>query len=238
MMTGLIPACCGIAFLIGGIPFGYLAGQLVLKDDIRRHGSGNIGATNVARVLGWKWGSLVLFLDALKGLLPTLGAKLLLQSHLDESTLMLAQLATGISAIAGHMFPVWLKLRGGKGVATALGVVLVISPIASAAALLAFVIILAASRIVALSSIVAVITYGVTQITLMGPTALSLAQLPLTLFSVIAPGLIVWRHRSNILRMLKGEERRLGSKQPESSAPEDSTKAPAVDSVTGENASA
>ena len=237
-MTGLIPACCGIAFLIGGIPFGYFAGRLVLKDDIRRHGSGNIGATNVARVLGWKWGSVVLFLDALKGLLPTLGAKLLLQSRLDESTLMLAQLATGISAIAGHMFPVWLKLRGGKGVATALGVVLVISPIASAAALLAFVIVLAVSRIVALSSIIAVTTFGVTQLTFMGNSALSLSQLPLTLFSVIAPGLIVWRHRSNIARMLRGEESRLGSNRAESSATADLTVPPTVDSVSGENVSA
>ena len=85
-MVFVIGAFCVVAFLVGGIPFGYLVGGAILKDDIRKHGSGNIGATNVARILGWNWGFVVLFLDALKGLLPTLATKLFLQNRgSDES---------------------------------------------------------------------------------------------------------------------------------------------------------
>ena len=120
-MTAMMIACCLTAFVVGGIPFGYLVGHLILKDDIRKHGSGNIGATNVARVIGWKWGSIVLILDAIKGLSPTLAAKMLLSSRPDCSPnfVLFATIATGIAAILGHMYPVWLRLRGGKGVATA-----------------------------------------------------------------------------------------------------------------------
>ena len=113
-MVFVIGAFCVIAFLVGGIPFGYLVGRSLLKDDIRKHGSGNIGATNVARLLGWKWGFIVLFLDALKGLLPTLATKLFLKNHGSEELVNLGAILAGISCIVGHMYPIWLKLRGGK----------------------------------------------------------------------------------------------------------------------------
>ena len=116
---------CVIAVLVGGVPFGYLIVRLILKDDIRNHGSGNIGATNVARILGWKWGFVVLFLDALKGLLPTLATRLYLRDSGGIELMHLGTILAGICCIVGHMYPVWLKLRGGKGVATALGVILV-----------------------------------------------------------------------------------------------------------------
>ena len=137
----VISAFCILAFLIGGIPFGYLLGRVLLKDDIRKHGSGNIGATNVARILGWKWGFIVLFLDALKGLLPTLATKLYLQEHSSVGLMNLGAILAGICCIVGHMYPIWLKLRGGKGVATALGVILVIAPMASGVALATFMIV-------------------------------------------------------------------------------------------------
>jgi len=210
-MTAMTIVCCLTAFVVGGIPFGYLVGRLVLKDDIRRHGSGNIGATNVARVIGWKWGSVVLILDAIKGLVSTLGTKLLLQSwaDADSDAVLSATIAAGVCAIVGHMYPVWLKLRGGKGVATALGVVLVLSPMASAVALGLFLAVVAATRIVAIASIVAALGFAVTQLTMLGSDAFNLHKLPLTLFSIVVPGLIVWRHRSNIVRMWRGEENRL-----------------------------
>ena len=205
-----------IAFLTGGIPFGYLVARVVLKDDIRKHGSGNIGATNVGRVCGWKWGSLVLVLDALKGLLPTLACRWLASSNSSAHLLQLLTILTGICAIAGHMFPVWLGFKGGKGVATALGVVLVISWKASLAALVIFLITVALSRMVALASIAAALTFMVTQLILQGGKTLDPAYLPMTVFSIVIPLLIIWRHRSNIQRILRGEENRIGAQRPSS----------------------
>jgi glycerol-3-phosphate acyltransferase PlsY len=164
-------------------------------------------------VIGWKWGSLVLLLDAIKGLVPTLAASLFLKSRTTDDGVLLATIATGVSAILGHMYPIWLKLRGGKGVATALGVVLVISPMASAVALGLFLAVLATTRIVAAASIAASVGFAATQLALLGSSALELSKLPLTLFSIVVPSLIVWRHRSNILRLLRGEENRIASKR-------------------------
>lgn len=211
-MVSLTVLCCLVAFVVGGIPFGYLVGRAILRDDIRNHGSGNIGATNVARVIGWKWGSLVLLLDAIKGLLPTLGAKLVVASKFSDDAAQTATILAGIAAILGHMYPIWLKLRGGKGVATALGVILVISPVASLVALLLFMIVVGASRIVAAASIAAAMGFAVTQLILLGSQAFEITKLPLTLFSVIVPGLIVWKHRSNIGRIIRGEENKLGKR--------------------------
>ena len=200
--------CCVVAFLTGGIPFGYLVGRLILKDDIRRHGSGNIGATNVGRVIGWKWGSCVLVLDAFKGLLPTLAAKLYCEfSELSPEHVLNTTIATGVFAIVGHMYPIYLKLRGGKGVATALGVVLIIAPWASLFALGGFALVIGLTRIVALSSIVAALCFGMAQLWLLGSDALKAASIPLTIFSVAIPSLIIWRHRSNIVRLLTGQEK-------------------------------
>ncbi len=220
-MVFVIGGFCAIAFLVGGIPFGYLVGAALLKDDIRKHGSGNIGATNVARLLGWKWGFVVLFLDALKGLLPTLATKLFLQDRGSEELVNLGAILTGICCIVGHMYPIWLKLRGGKGVATALGVILVIAPLASGVAVATFLIVFAVSRIVGLASIVSVTSFAVAQLTFMGQKAFVFGQLPLTLFSTMVPALIVWKHRSNIMRMWRGDEQKMkagsesGDKKPD-----------------------
>ncbi|MEY3228155.1 MAG: acyltransferase, partial [Planctomycetota bacterium] len=112
-MVLLVLACALVSFLIGGIPFGFLAGRLLLGDDIRRHGSGNIGATNVWRVLGWKAGVLVLLLDALKGMLPVLAAGAVMRWAAVDDRGQVAPLMSGLAAIFGHMYPVWLGLRGG-----------------------------------------------------------------------------------------------------------------------------
>ena len=210
-MVFKIGAFCVMAFLVGGIPFGYLVGGAVLKDDIRKHGSGNIGATNVTRLLGWKWGVFVLFLDALKGLLPTLTTKLFLQDGANPELLNLGVILAGISCIVGHIYPIWLRLKGGKGVATSLGVILVIAPLASGIALATFLLVFAATRIVGLASVVSVTAFSVAQLVLMGNTALMVEHLPMTLFSTIIPALIVWKHRSNIVRMLRGDEQKMGA---------------------------
>lgn len=195
------------AFLIGGIPFGYLAGRIVLKDDIRNHGSGNIGATNVTRVLGWKWGCLVLLLDALKGLLPVMGARWCAEKYLSSENVIHVTVAVGLATIVGHMFPVYLKLRGGKGVATALGVVLVLSPVCSGIAFAVFALTFALTRIVGLGSIVASLTFAISYFAVNGKSAFAASQLSLTAFSVLIPALIVFRHRSNIKRLISGQEK-------------------------------
>lgn len=192
--------------MIGGIPFGYLAGRWVLGDDIRRHGSGNTGATNVGRVLGWTWGTLVLILDALKGLLPTLAAPYMASSVLSADWLKHVAVVAGMSSIAGHMYPVYLRLRGGKGVATALGVVIILAPRAVLIALPMFVAVLFLTRRVALASMVAAVTFGVAYLLLFGGEAWTRSAASLTAFSTILPLLIIWRHRSNIARLLAGTE--------------------------------
>jgi glycerol-3-phosphate acyltransferase PlsY len=197
-------------------------GRLVLHDDIRRHGSGNIGATNVWRVLGWKYGVLVLVLDAFKGLLPTMCSEIALRSFgLQPPTWLMV--FSGLSAIAGHMFPVWLRFHGGKGVATALGVVLVIAPKSAALSLCGFLLVFVPSRMVSLSSITAAVVYAVSHLILQGSAAWSPARLPATLFALVVPALIIWRHRGNIRRILNGTENRLGRSprppQPPADAP-------------------
>jgi glycerol-3-phosphate acyltransferase PlsY len=214
-MVLLVLACALVSFLIGGIPFGFLAGRLLLGDDIRRHGSGNIGATNVWRVLGWKAGVLVLLLDALKGMLPVLAAGAVMRWAAVDDRGQVAPLMSGLAAIFGHMYPVWLGLRGGKGVATALGAVLVAAPLHSAAALVVFVLSLAVSRMVSLASILAALGFLVFHLQKYGMAALSTNRLPLTVFSLIVPAVIIWRHRTNLVRIVNGTERRIGgSKRP------------------------
>ena len=197
---------CAAGILIGGIPFGFLVGRFVLKDDIRRHGSGNIGATNVGRVLGWKWGAMVLVLDALKGLVPTLGAAHAASGMVPDGWVNHAAVAAGMSSVAGHMYPVYLRLRGGKGVATALGVVIVLAPIATGVALMMFLAVLVSFRRVAPASMLASVTFSATWLLMAGAKAWTMPLYSLTAFAVVVPLLIIWRHRSNIERLLAGKE--------------------------------
>lgn len=194
------------SFLIGGIPFGYLVGQYVLRDDIRNHGSGNIGATNVGRVLGWNWGALVLLLDALKGLLPTGLTLVLAKDSLPEPWTIHTAVVAGMSSILGHMYPVYLKLRGGKGVATTLGVVLVLAPQSMLVALVFFSVVLSTTRKMALASITAALAFGVSYLMLAGNAAWSFRTGSLTAFAICIPALIIWRHRTNISRLIAGTE--------------------------------
>ena len=188
------------AYLIGSIPFGLLIVRWVKGVDLRTVGSGNIGATNAGRVLGKVGGLGVLLLDALKGLIPTL----VLARWCDPSaaTAVLA----GTCAILGHMFPCWLGFRGGKGVATALGVVGVLAPWGTLAAFAAFVLNFAVTRIVSLGSILAAIVFAVFQGFWLAPDWWSLENRWLTVFSAAVPLLIILRHRSNLARLLQGQE--------------------------------
>ncbi len=187
----------GAAYLIGAIPFGLLIGRLV-GADVRRAGSGNIGATNVGRVLGKKLGALTLVCDMAKGFLPVwLAANLLPDTTANREWLVMA---CGLATVVGHMFPLYLKFKGGKGVATALGVFLFISPWSVLISLLVFSGALTAFRYVSVASLTAA---------LLIPLWLwLLGESPVILLTALAIVLLIWfQHRSNIGRLLRGTEK-------------------------------
>lgn len=200
------------AYLIGSLPFGFITAKLVSGEDIRVLGSGNIGATNVSRVLGAKWGILVLFLDALKGLLPVWGLPLAVMEP-DDSSFLHLRVACGIATIVGHMFPCYLGFKGGKGVATALGVVLILGPWATLAAFLTFAITVVITRYVSLSSILASLAFGGVQLWQLIPNPFAPEVWSMAAFSLFIPALIILRHRANIGRLWRGEEPRFKSKK-------------------------
>jgi glycerol-3-phosphate acyltransferase PlsY len=182
------------AYLSGSVPYGLLIAR-ARGVDVTKVGSGNIGATNVARALGKKTGVIVLVLDALKGLGPALAARLLWPDRPGISA------AAGLLAILGHVFPIWLKLRGGKGVATGLGVFLALTPLATLAAAVVFGAIYATKRIVSVGSIAAATILPLAMLVLHAPRA----HLAL---GIAAWLLVLIRHQSNIRRLLRREEGR------------------------------
>jgi glycerol-3-phosphate acyltransferase PlsY len=184
-----------LGYLAGSIPFGVLLTRWVRGVDVRQSGSGNIGATNVTRVAGKKLGAVVLVLDALKGALAV-GLALWL---LPEAPRMHA--AVGLAAFLGHVYPVWLKLQGGKGVATALGVLAVLVPLAALSAAFVYAGLVAAWRVSSVGSLAGGVTAVV--VAVLTARAPEYAGLSLLLFV-----LILWTHRSNIRRLLGRTERR------------------------------
>jgi len=193
------------SYLAGSIPFGLMIGRAVKGIDLRQHGSGNIGATNAGRVLGKKWGLVCLGLDALKGLLPVAFLPALLCETAEPAFEHLRVLA-GVSTIVGHMFSCWLGFRGGKGVATSLGVIAMLSPWGLLAGAIAFFGTFAIWRIVSLSSMLAAIAFGVYQLATLDPSPFTGKTWSEGLFAVAVPLLILFQHRSNVRRLLKGEE--------------------------------
>jgi glycerol-3-phosphate acyltransferase PlsY len=185
-----------LGYLLGSIPFGVIITSRFANKDVRAEGSGNIGATNVARVAGKKLGALVLVLDALKGTLPVLlGVRLA-----PDDALLHVCIAT--AAFLGHVFPVWLKFKGGKGVATALGVLLVLLPIPALIGFAGWITVMLIFRVSSVGSLLG----GALAI---GSSFLLGNPLP---YSLLAVGLLlamIATHRSNIQRMLKGTENKI-----------------------------
>jgi acyl phosphate:glycerol-3-phosphate acyltransferase len=204
-LPGLIVAVA--SYLLGSIPFGFLLVFFFRHEDIRTQGSGNIGATNVVRSGAKGLGALTFLLDAVKGYVAVLGAGWIL-AWMGSSSLSLqnAQAIAAIFAILGHMHPVWLRFKGGKGVATAFGVFLALSPIAALIGLAAFLIVFVIWRFVSLASIVSAIVFPI--------AALWLAHAPMTLLliavTIFLPLLVIAKHHQNIGRLLKGTEYRFG----------------------------
>lgn len=192
------------SYLLGAIPTSFIAGRIVAGIDLRRHGSGNLGASNAWRVLGARVAVPVLAVDLLKGFIPPALFTYLMGAGSDWA------LAWGAAAIAGHVFPVYVGFRGGKGVATSAGVFLALTPVALVAAALAWGLVLYATRIVSVASISAAGLF---------PLAVWLSHGPgrFLWVSVGIAGFIVLAHRSNIRRLLRGEEpafRRAGAAGP------------------------
>jgi acyl-phosphate glycerol 3-phosphate acyltransferase len=194
------------AYLVGAIPFGYLIARWH-GVDIFEHGSGNIGATNVGRVLGRKFGVLVFVLDFAKGAGPVALALVLKRQFDDELwTRGYIEVGAGMAAFLGHCFPVYLKFHGGKGIATGAGVVLVLLPIPMLIALCVWIVVLCAARTVSLASIACIVVLCAAH--LRQPEAWDWRE-PRTWFCLIAGGLAIARHHENIVRLLKGTENQL-----------------------------
>jgi len=195
-----------IAYLLGSIPFGYLLVRVFRKEDIRATGSGNIGATNVARSGAKGLGIATLVLDTLKALAAVLIAK-----HFAPGVAGLPStlaVGAGVAAVIGHVFPIWLGFKGGKGVASALGVFLALAPYVALAALGVFLLVAFTTRLVSLASIIAAITVPLFALIL--PPGRSSALV--AGFSFIAI-LVILKHHANIARLLKGTEGKFGSKK-------------------------
>jgi acyl phosphate:glycerol-3-phosphate acyltransferase len=195
-----------LAYLLGSIPFGYLLVRLFVGGDVRETGSGGTGATNVTRRAGKGVGVLTLLLDLLKGMAAVLVARALLGA--GEGALWWV-CAAGAAVVLGHVFPVWLRFRGGKGVATGLGVFLVLAPLATLCAALVFVVVVWLWRYVSLGSIVAasVLPLAVWALGTLGVS--DRAPAPLLALSILGAALIVLMHRANVGRLLRGEESKL-----------------------------
>lgn len=185
-------------YLIGSIPFGLLLTRAAGLGDIRAIGSGNIGATNVLRTGNKKLAAATLFLDGAKGAVAVLLAKAIAN---DDAALM-----AGLFSIIGHIFPIWLNFKGGKGVATTLGMLLALAPLSGVAACAVWLAMAAAFRYSSLSALIALLSTPL--------TALAFYHDPrLALVSAVVCALVWYTHRANIKRLLKGEEPKIGKKK-------------------------
>ena len=208
---GLIAiVCCVLGYVFGSFPAGYLAGRLG-GIDVRTVGSGNIGATNVLRVLGKRWGYAVFVIDAFKGFAAVRLAFFLVQRFpLAKPYAEYFAILTAIMCIVGHSFPVWLRFKGGKGVATSAGALFGLMPLAVPFIVLIWVIIFETTRYVSVASIIAAASLPVVVGLFLrwhfleGP--------PLFYFSIMIALLVLWRHRSNFSRLLDGTEQRFSRK--------------------------
>ncbi|HPU00333.1 MAG: glycerol-3-phosphate 1-O-acyltransferase PlsY [Firmicutes bacterium] len=188
----------GAAYLMGSIPFGYILTRLLRKVDIRSYGSGNIGATNVLRLMGWRAALPVFLLDAGKGTAAVLLARLC-------SGETIFALAAALAVLLGHCYPVFLKFRGGKGAATGVGLLLPLSGAVCAAALLLAAAVIALTRYVSLGSITGALAVPFLFL-LLGYDPLYVA------FGAAMALLVIFRHRDNIGRLIRGTESRLGQR--------------------------
>jgi acyl phosphate:glycerol-3-phosphate acyltransferase len=183
-----------LAYLVGSIPFGVVVGKLFYGVDVREHGSGNVGTTNVFRVLGKKAGAVVMVCDILKGYVPAAIAVALFSPW--------AAIFIAAAPVVGHIYSIFLKGRGGKGIATGAGVVLALVPLAFAIIFTTWLVLIVVTRYVSVASLVAAVLVPVLTIAFDEP-------LPYKIAGVLVAILVWWAHRGNIQRLLAGEEHRV-----------------------------
>lgn len=216
-------AVLAVSYLIGSIPFGLIAGFALKHVDIRTVGSGNIGATNAARVIGWKWFPVVLALDALKGFGPTALAGLLNdRGVLGYSASLDYVIVAAVGAMLGHTFSLYLKFKGGKGVATGLGVMLAITgipstvvPVPTLCALGVFILALVLTRMMSAASIVATASIPPFYWLFTRPDTFDNPWRSRFIFLCLVCAFVMFKHHANMGRILRGTEPRLGRKKTE-----------------------
>lgn len=207
----LLILCCVIAYLLGSIPFSYMIGKRVRQIDLRDHGSGNLGATNVWRTLGPGWGGLCLFLDLAKGAAAVLLMTILVNAwpHGEPTPLHLPpdvyRVIAGFLAAIGHTFSPFVDFHGGKGVATSAGAFVVLEPYPMLVSLFVFIVVLWAARIVSLASIAAAAILPVAAVFFEYQSPKPLSK-TLVVFSAVLAGWVIYKHRLNIERLRQGIE--------------------------------
>jgi glycerol-3-phosphate acyltransferase PlsY len=195
---------CILAYLLGSLPSAVWIGKIFHKIDVREHGSGNAGATNTIRVLGWKTGIPVLLIDLAKGWCASMLPVFLQLADNDSSQLINLQILTGLISILGHIFPVFAGLRGGKGVATVFGVLLAVQPLLTVSCIGVFLVVFFITGIVSIGSMVAGIAFPLLLIFFFGTDSVIFK-----IFSVFVAIALIATHRKNIERLMRGEEKRL-----------------------------
>jgi len=192
------------AYLLGSIPTAVWIGRAFHDVDVREHGSGNAGATNVIRVLGWKTGIPVLLIDLAKGWLAAMLPVFLKLAEPGSSALVNFQIAAGVLSIIGHIFPVFAQFRGGKGVGTVFGVLLALHPLLTLSCIGVFLFVLLITGIVSISSMTAGLAFPLFLFFLYDTPSIAFR-----IFSIVVAIALILTHRKNIGRLLKGEEKRL-----------------------------
>jgi glycerol-3-phosphate acyltransferase PlsY len=205
------------SYLLGSVPFGLIIAKAHGK-DLRAIGSGNIGATNLARALGKKWAYICFCLDLAKGLIPVLIAAKFI-AYPPASKELIFQLAVGLAAVLGHVFPVYVKFKGGKGVATSFGVALGLWPYYTLPSIVVFVvwvIVVLIWRYISLGSIIAAAAFPVIMLIFIACLEYWRIEFlwPLVVVAVILPALVIFLHRKNIQRLLAGTENKVLQKKP------------------------
>ena len=195
-----------IAYLLGSIPFSYLLGRTIKHDDIRKHGSGNIGTTNAYRVYGKIIGTSVLILDTLKsGLLVFLLTNNLILTETD----LLHPLIYGFAAVLGHVFPIWFKFKGGKGVAAYFGLLLAYAPWMALSILPVFLVVEYTTRYVSIASVFSTIVAFYTGLAMYVGSSFDYYDLTFVIILFLAVVLIFWRHKDNFHRIRQGTENKI-----------------------------
>jgi glycerol-3-phosphate acyltransferase PlsY len=206
-----LPAVLIGSYFLGSIPFGYLAGRLV-GIDIRKVGSHNIGATNVMRVLGKQYGYPVFALDFLKGFGAVMISMLMAPGRPPQwNSPEIFGILAAMSSVLGHLYPPWLKFKGGKGVATSAGALLALTPVATLVGVAIWVIVFWLTRYVSLASITAAVVLPI--VILVARSHDQNNQKPLVIASVCVAAVVIWRHRSNLSRLMRGTEPRFEKRE-------------------------